>query len=64
MAAGRPSVAGGLGGLAGFTELRRRLLFLLGAMVVFRIGTFTRIHVPCPGLESNQHCPPSSKVLS
>ena len=47
MAAGRPSVAGGLGGLAGFTELRRRLLFLLGAMVVFRIGAF----IPVPGID-------------
>jgi len=47
MAAGRPSVAGGLGGLAGFTELRRRLLFLLGALLVFRIGAF----IPVPGID-------------
>jgi len=47
MAAGRPSVAGGLGGLAGFTELRRRLLFLLGALLVFRIGAY----IPVPGID-------------
>ncbi|MGE3482047.1 MAG: preprotein translocase subunit SecY [Gammaproteobacteria bacterium] len=39
--------AGGLGGLAGLTELRRRLLFLLGALLVFRIGAF----IPVPGID-------------
>ena len=29
------------------TELRQRLLFLLGALVVFRIGT----HIPVPGID-------------
>jgi len=31
------------------TELRQRLLFLLGALVVFRIGTF----IPVPGIDPN-----------
>jgi preprotein translocase subunit SecY len=33
-------------GLAGFSELRHRLLFVLGALVVYRIGTF----IPVPGI--------------
>jgi preprotein translocase subunit SecY len=33
-------------GLSGFTELRHRLLFVLGALVVYRIGTF----IPVPGI--------------
>ena len=33
-------------GLTGFTELRQRLLFVLGALVVYRIGTF----IPVPGI--------------
>ncbi len=37
---------GGLGGSGKFTELKQRLLFLLGALVVFRIGTY----VPVPGI--------------
>jgi preprotein translocase subunit SecY len=36
-----------LGDAARFTELRHRLFFLLGALVVYRIGTF----VPVPGLD-------------
>ena len=44
MVARGASMAGGLGGL---TELKRRLLFLLGALLVFRIGTF----VPVPGVD-------------
>ena len=31
------------------TELRQRLLFLLGALVVFRIGA----HIPVPGIDPN-----------
>ncbi|CAK0747556.1 Sec translocon subunit SecY [Gammaproteobacteria bacterium] len=34
-------------GLGKFTELKQRLLFLLGALVVFRIGA----HVPVPGID-------------
>lgn len=36
-----------LGKLGRLTELRQRLLFLLGALVVFRIGTF----IPVPGID-------------
>ncbi len=36
----------GAGGLGKFTELRQRLLFVLGALVVYRIGCF----IPVPGV--------------
>ena len=36
----------GLGGLGKFTELRQRLLFVLGALIVYRIGS----HIPVPGI--------------
>ncbi|MFP4682495.1 MAG: preprotein translocase subunit SecY [Ectothiorhodospira sp.] len=41
--------AGGasLGGVGKFTELRQRLLFVLMALVVYRIGTF----IPVPGID-------------
>ncbi len=35
------------GALGGLTELKRRLLFVLGALLVFRIGTF----IPVPGVD-------------
>jgi preprotein translocase subunit SecY len=35
-----------LGGLGKFAELRRRLLFVVGALLVFRLGA----HVPVPGI--------------
>ena len=38
------SVAG-LGGLGKFTELRQRLLFVLLALIVYRVGSF----IPVPG---------------
>ena len=41
--------AGALGGLAGagkFTELRQRLLFVVGALLVYRLGCF----IPVPGV--------------
>ncbi len=44
------SGAGQLGGLAAagrFSELKRRLFFVLGALIVFRIGA----HVPVPGVD-------------
>lgn len=47
MAATRSSTGGGLAGLGGFTELRRRLLFVLGALLVFRIGAY----IPVPGID-------------
>jgi preprotein translocase subunit SecY len=37
---------GGVGGLGKFTELRQRLLFVLGALLVYRIGCF----IPVPGV--------------
>ena len=36
-----------LTGLGKLTELRQRILFVLGAMVVFRLGT----HIPIPGVD-------------
>jgi len=36
-----------LRGAGRFTDLKRRLLFLLGALIVYRIGT----HVPVPGID-------------
>ena len=38
--------ASALGEMTRFTELRQRLLFLVGALVVYRIGTY----IPVPGL--------------
>jgi preprotein translocase subunit SecY len=35
-----------LGGLGKFAELRRRILFVIGALLVFRLGA----HVPVPGI--------------
>ena len=40
--------ASALMGSGKFTELRQRLLFLLGAMVVYRLGTY----LPVPGVDS------------
>jgi preprotein translocase subunit SecY len=40
-------MAATLPNLGKMTELRQRLLFLLGALVVFRIGT----HIPVPGID-------------
>jgi len=37
---------GGLAGMGKLTELRQRLLFVLGALIVYRIGTY----VPVPGI--------------
>jgi preprotein translocase subunit SecY len=39
--------AGGLPRLGQLTELKQRILFLIGALIVFRIGTF----IPVPGLD-------------
>jgi preprotein translocase subunit SecY len=41
------SPAAALGDVSRFTELRKRLFFLLGALVVYRIGTF----IPVPGID-------------
>ena len=43
----RPNArVGGLGGLGKMTDLKQRILFLLGALVVYRIGTY----IPVPGI--------------
>ena len=47
MAKGNANPAAGLGQAAKFTEVRQRLLFLIGALIVYRIGTF----VPVPGID-------------
>ena len=44
MAAGSSSLWGNMGGLS---ELRQRIFFVLGALLVFRVGT----HVPVPGVD-------------
>jgi preprotein translocase subunit SecY len=41
------SAAAGLGGAGKFTELRSRLLFVLLALIVYRIGS----HIPVPGID-------------
>ena len=41
------SAAGTLGGLGKFTELRQRLMFVLLAMIVYRIGSY----IPVPGID-------------
>jgi len=46
MAAPGSTMASALGGMGRLTEVRQRLLFLLGALLVFRIGTF----IPVPGV--------------
>ncbi|MBI3896742.1 MAG: preprotein translocase subunit SecY [Gammaproteobacteria bacterium] len=38
---------GGLGNLGKLTDLKQRILFLLGALVVYRIGTY----IPVPGID-------------
>lgn len=43
-----PGSIGALGDLTRFAELRQRLFFLLGALIVYRIGTF----IPVPGIDS------------
>ena len=45
MAANTPN-AGALAGLGKLTELRQRLLFVIGALIVYRLGTF----IPVPGV--------------
>jgi len=47
MARGGTGAMGGIGEIGRLTELRRRVFFLLGAIVVFRIGAF----IPVPGVD-------------
>ncbi|MCB1761646.1 MAG: preprotein translocase subunit SecY [Gammaproteobacteria bacterium] len=42
----KQATTGGLAGTGKLTELRRRLLFVIGALLVFRVGTF----IPVPGV--------------
>src|SRR5690606_7742369 len=44
------SLGSGIGEIGRLTELRRRIFFLLGAIVVFRIGAF----IPVPGIDPIQ----------
>jgi preprotein translocase subunit SecY len=46
--ANQGAMASALAGSGKFTELRQRLLFVLGALLVFRIGTF----IPVPGVNT------------
>jgi preprotein translocase subunit SecY len=47
MAAGGGAVPSNLGSIGKASEIKQRLLFVLGAMVVFRIGA----HIPVPGID-------------
>jgi preprotein translocase subunit SecY len=42
-----PKSIAGLAGAGKFTELRSRLLFVLGALIVYRLGTY----IPVPGID-------------
>jgi len=44
-----PSMSNALGDIGKLKELRQRLLFVLGALFVFRVGT----HIPVPGIDPN-----------
>ena len=44
--AAKDAMAAGAGKFGHLTEIKQRLLFLLGALIVYRIGTF----VPVPGV--------------
>ena len=48
MATSSTNAAAALGDMPRFAEMRKRLLFLLGALVVYRIGTF----IPVPGIDA------------
>lgn len=47
MARSAASMSGGLAEIGKFGELRKRLFFLIGALIVFRIGS----HIPVPGID-------------
>ncbi|MBT8445947.1 MAG: preprotein translocase subunit SecY [Gammaproteobacteria bacterium] len=46
MSTSRAAMAGGASGFGQLTELRQRILFVVGALIVFRICT----HIPVPGI--------------
>ncbi len=43
------TVGGSFADMSRFTELRQRLFFLIGALIVYRIGTY----IPVPGIDPN-----------
>ena len=47
MSVSRSAMANSLAGIGRLSELKRRLLFVLGALIVFRIGA----HIPVPGID-------------
>ncbi len=47
MARGDASIAAGLGEIGRLTELKHRLMFVIGALIVYRIGA----HIPMPGID-------------
>ncbi len=50
MATSSTNAAPALGDLTRFAEMRKRLWFLLGALVVYRVGTF----IPVPGIDAQR----------
>jgi preprotein translocase subunit SecY len=46
-----PANASGVGALGQLSDLRNRIFFLLGALVVYRIGTY----IPVPGVDANAY---------
>ena len=50
MASGIGNPAATIAGATRFAEVRSRLLFLFGALIVYRIGTF----IPVPGINPEQ----------
>ncbi len=48
MATSSTNAASALGDMTRFAEMRKRLWFLLGALVVYRVGTF----IPVPGIDA------------
>ena len=47
MTANGSNALAGLGDASRLTEIRQRLLFLLGGLIVYRVGTF----IPTPGID-------------
>ena len=43
------TTGGAFADMSRFTELRQRLFFLIGALIVYRIGTY----IPVPGIDPN-----------
>ena len=45
------TAGGSFADMSRFTELRQRLFFLIGALIVYRIGTY----IPVPGIDPNAY---------